>query len=216
VAVSIALGSPHVGIAQEASVAEEKPAAKEDAEEAKEEKDQEKSVDDKARKKEDATDEKSAKGESAKEEKKQEAEKSSDAKADEDSKKEDTKPTAEKTGKDESKTPTEASKKSADTAKREKVRLALLTLKDALPETAGQVGPFAETQLDLREVVSRLEKASKDKSIAGVVLDIQNPSIGRGKVEELRGAISIRSSSESWESRRTSSTSENTKAQPSR
>jgi len=75
-------------------------------------------------------------------------------------------------------------------SKRNKVRVALLTLKDTLPETSGQVGPFSETQLDLREMITRLEKAGKDKAIAGVLLDIQNPSIGRGKVEELRGAIS--------------------------
>jgi protease-4 len=74
-------------------------------------------------------------------------------------------------------------------AKRDKVRLAMLTLKDSLPESSGQVGPFGETTLDLRETINRLEKASKDKSIAGVVLDIQNPAIGRGKIEELRAAI---------------------------
>jgi protease-4 len=73
--------------------------------------------------------------------------------------------------------------------KRDKVRLALLTLKDTLPESAGQVGPFGETSLDLREAINRLEKAAKDKSISGLVLDIQNPSIGRGKIEELRAAI---------------------------
>jgi protease IV len=73
---------------------------------------------------------------------------------------------------------------------REKVRLALVTLKNELPETAGQEGPFAETQLDLREAVKRIEKAAKDKSISGIVFDIQNPSIGRGKVDELRAAIS--------------------------
>jgi protease-4 len=74
-------------------------------------------------------------------------------------------------------------------AKRDKVRLALLTLKEAMPETSAQLGPFGEMQLDLREAVTRLEKAAKDKSIAGIVLDIQNPMIGRGKVDELRGAI---------------------------
>jgi len=75
-------------------------------------------------------------------------------------------------------------------AKQAKVRLAMLTLKDSLPETAGQAGPFSDIRLDLRELVGRLEKAAKDKSISGIVLDIQNPEIGRGKVEELRGAIS--------------------------
>jgi protease-4 len=82
-----------------------------------------------------------------------------------------------------------AKKKALPSANRDKVRLALLTLKDELPESSSQVSPFGETQLDLREAIDRLEKASKDKSIAGVVLDIQNPMIGRGKVDELRGAI---------------------------
>lgn len=75
------------------------------------------------------------------------------------------------------------------TPKRERIRLAVLTLKDTLPESTGEIGPFAETQINLREVVSRLERAAKDKTIAGMVLDIRNPQIGRGKVEELRGAI---------------------------
>ncbi len=75
-------------------------------------------------------------------------------------------------------------------AKGDKVRLAILTLKDNLPETAQQAGPFSESRLDLREVMGRLEKAAKDKSVSGIVLDIQNPEIGRGKVDELRGAIS--------------------------
>ncbi len=81
-------------------------------------------------------------------------------------------------------------KQAAERVRREKVRLALFTLKSSLPESSGQAGPFGETQINLRETISRLERASKDKSIAGIVLDIQNPSIGRGKLEELRGAIS--------------------------
>lgn len=74
--------------------------------------------------------------------------------------------------------------------KGDKIRLALLVLKDELAETSGQVGPFGETKLDLRELVSRLEKAAKDDGIKGVVFDIRNPGIGRAKVEELRAAIS--------------------------
>jgi protease IV len=79
---------------------------------------------------------------------------------------------------------------SEKSAKSEKVRLAMVTLKDSLPESAEQAGPFGENKLDMREVASRLEKAAKDKSVSGVILDIQNPTIGRGKVDELRGAIS--------------------------
>ena len=80
-------------------------------------------------------------------------------------------------------------KKAASAAKRDKVRLALMTLKEELAESTAQASPFGETQLDLREAINRLDKASKDKSIAGLVLDIQNPAIGRGKIDELRAAI---------------------------
>jgi protease-4 len=51
------------------------------------------------------------------------------------------------------------------------------------------MGLFGQTSIDLREAITRLEKASKDKSISGVVLNIENPAIGRGKIEELRAAI---------------------------
>ena len=85
---------------------------------------------------------------------------------------------------------TAKSKEKSQTPKHDKVRLAMLTLKSSMPETSGQAGPFGETQLDLRETINRLEKAAKDKSVSGVVLDIHNPEIGRGKIDELRGAIS--------------------------
>lgn len=84
---------------------------------------------------------------------------------------------------------TNADEKKKKSAQKEKVRLALLTLKDALPETTAELGPFGEAFMDLREVQKRLEKAADDDSVAGVVLDIQNPDVGRGKVEELRAAI---------------------------
>ncbi len=74
-------------------------------------------------------------------------------------------------------------------SKHEKIRLAMLTLKSSLPESAGQVGLFGEAQLDSRETIKRFEKAAKDKSVSGLVLDIQSPEIGRAKIEELRGAI---------------------------
>jgi protease IV len=97
-----------------------------------------------------------------------------------------------KSDSDSNKKPSAASKskqKSSASSKRDKVRLALLVLKDDLPETSGQMGLFGQADIDLREAINRLEKASKDKSISGVVLNIENPAIGRGKVEELRDAI---------------------------
>lgn len=81
-------------------------------------------------------------------------------------------------------------KEKAKDSKPEKIRLAMVTLKDSLPETAEQAGPFGEAHLDLREVIARLGKAAKDKTVSGIILDIQNLEVGRGKVDELRGAIS--------------------------
>src|SRR3954447_8506976 len=82
------------------------------------------------------------------------------------------------------------SKSKATSESKEKVRLAMLTLKDEMAESGAQEGPFSEARLDLREAISRLAKAAKDDSVSGIVLDIQSPRIGRGKVDELRGAIS--------------------------
>ena len=90
----------------------------------------------------------------------------------------------------ESKSKTATAKHEPEKPKGEKIRLAMLTLKDSLPESAEQAGPFGENKLDMREVTNRLEKAAKDKTVSGIILDIQNPTIGRGKVDELRGAIS--------------------------
>ncbi len=82
-----------------------------------------------------------------------------------------------------------AKTKAAVEKKGDRVRLALLVVKDELAETSGQMGPFGESTVDLREMVNRLERAAKDEEIAGVVLDIRNPGIGRAKVDELRAAI---------------------------
>ena len=73
--------------------------------------------------------------------------------------------------------------------KRNKIRLAQFIVKNSLPESLGQSGPFGETQLDLREMISRIDKAADDNTIAGAILDLQNPEIGRGRIYELRAAI---------------------------
>jgi protease IV len=117
---------------------------------------------------------------------KKDAEKSAESKTETKAKSEEKAKSDEKT---KSASDSSAKKEKEKTPKRDKVRMAMLTLKDSLPETAEQAGPFGEAHLDLREVINRLEKAGKDKSVSGVVLDIQNPSIGRGKIDELRGAI---------------------------
>jgi protease-4 len=73
--------------------------------------------------------------------------------------------------------------------KRQKVRFALFKLEGALSENSGQAGLFGDTQSDLRKLVEHLDKAAKDKTVAGAVLDIRNPDVGPGKVEEIRAAI---------------------------
>lgn len=126
--------------------------------------------------------------------KQKDADKKDQAKADEQAKAaKDAKAKADKNGKAEHKFSADSAKsEKADKAaakKHDKIRLAMLTLKDSLPETSGVDGPFGDVKLDLGELTKRLEKAAKDKSVTGLVLDFQSPNIGRGKVEELRGAI---------------------------
>ncbi len=134
-----------------------------------------------------AADKKPAKDDAAAVEKKSDEKKSDEQAA------KDAKAKAETNGKVEHKSSTDSSKAEraakAEAKKHDKVRLAMLTLKDSLPETSGIDGPFGEAKLDLGELTKRLEKAAKDKSVTGLVLDFQSPNIGRGKVEELRGAI---------------------------
>jgi len=68
-------------------------------------------------------------------------------------------------------------------------KVAVITIKGALPETAGQVGLFAELEQNLSQVIERLDRAGQDKDIAAVMIEVRNPDAGRGKIEELRGAI---------------------------
>ncbi|WP_442482496.1 signal peptide peptidase SppA [Aeoliella sp. SH292] len=70
-----------------------------------------------------------------------------------------------------------------------KVRLAQLNITSSLPEGPGGAGLFGELQVDLRSLLDRIERASKDDTIQGLVLKIENPSIGRGTMNEVREAI---------------------------
>jgi len=71
----------------------------------------------------------------------------------------------------------------------DKARLALIVLSQSMPESPGVMGPFGDQQLDLRSTIARLERAAEDDDIHGLVLKIQSPAIGRGKINELREAI---------------------------
>jgi protease-4 len=86
-------------------------------------------------------------------------------------------------------TATATATEKAPEPKRNKIRLAKFILKSSLPESLGGSGLFGETQLDLAETISRIDKAGDDRTIAGAILDIQNPEVGRGRIYELRAAI---------------------------
>ena len=64
-----------------------------------------------------------------------------------------------------------------------------MVLSGEIPEVIGEVGPFGDLKTDLRKVLDRFEKAADDDRIKGIVLDLHNPQIGRGKANELREAI---------------------------
>ena len=64
-----------------------------------------------------------------------------------------------------------------------------LTLQGGMSETAMAPGLFGELQSNLRAMIDRLDRAATDQKVAAVVLRIRNPSIGRGKIHELRQAI---------------------------
>jgi protease-4 len=110
--------------------------------------------------------------------------------ANKDSAKKESKPTTSKPAKSADKTAKDAaSDDKAAASKHPKIRFAQFILKDTMPETSGQSGPFGDLKLDLKEAVSRIDKAGDDKSITGAILDIRDAEIGRGKIQELRGAI---------------------------
>ena len=85
-----------------------------------------------------------------------------------------------------SKKSTEDEKSAKPEAK--KVRLALITIEGGLPESPGEMSLFGDLGVDLRKTMARLEQAGEDKSVAGVILEIET-EIGRGKLNELRSSI---------------------------
>ncbi len=70
------------------------------------------------------------------------------------------------------------------------VQIDSLVVKGGLPESTGRFGFFGDVRMDLRKLISRLDKAASDARLVGVVLRIRNPVIGRGRLAELRAAVS--------------------------
>jgi len=67
--------------------------------------------------------------------------------------------------------------------------IAHLRIAGSLAEGTGQGGLWADVSPRLHRLVERLDKAAADERVAGVVLAIESPDIGRGRGDELRAAI---------------------------
>ncbi len=65
-----------------------------------------------------------------------------------------------------------------------------IELKGGYAEGPQMMGLFGDVSESLAEAIGRLDKAAKDDAVTGVVLKIDGPSIGRGKLNEFRQAIS--------------------------
>ncbi|MBS0204450.1 MAG: signal peptide peptidase SppA [Planctomycetes bacterium] len=79
----------------------------------------------------------------------------------------------------------------ADAAKaiKKKLSVAHIELHGAYPEGTGAPGLFGEAVETLGTILQRLEKASRDDDLDGVILHINGPSIGWAKLNELRTGI---------------------------
>lgn len=64
-----------------------------------------------------------------------------------------------------------------------------IELKGGYAEGPQMMGLFGDITESLAEAIGRLDKAAKDDTVTGVVLKLNGPSIGRGKLNEFRQAI---------------------------
>jgi protease-4 len=67
--------------------------------------------------------------------------------------------------------------------------IAHLRITGDLPDGVGQGGLLADLAPRLHRIVERLDKAAGDERVAGVLLSIESPAVGRGRADELRAAI---------------------------
>ncbi len=97
------------------------------------------------------------------------------------------KPGAAKKSATEKSTTSEAARKTKSlTAKHQVVKF---TLDGDYPEGPGGAGVFADIRPSLATIVQRIDAAASDEDVRAVWLKIEDLRIGRGKINELRGAI---------------------------
>lgn len=79
-------------------------------------------------------------------------------------------------------------KKTEDSAEK-KTAWAEIVLKGSYPEGASMPGIFGAAVENLSKIVERLDRAAEDDEIAGLFLEIDSPTLGWGKLHEIREAI---------------------------
>ena len=70
-----------------------------------------------------------------------------------------------------------------------KLSLAVIDIDESYPEGPDKPGVFGDMKPTLAKIIERIDKAAADDKMAGIVLDIEGAELGRGKLEELRSAI---------------------------
>ncbi|HEY2828441.1 MAG TPA: signal peptide peptidase SppA, partial [Pirellulales bacterium] len=70
-----------------------------------------------------------------------------------------------------------------------KLNLASFDLDESYPEGAGQPGIFGELSPNLAKLIERIDKAAADSKMYGIIIHLNDPQVGRGKLDELRSAI---------------------------
>ncbi|MBI1345707.1 signal peptide peptidase SppA [bacterium] len=73
--------------------------------------------------------------------------------------------------------------------KPKKLTYAHIQIKGSLPEGAQPMGLFGETVDTLADILQRLRKAAEDAKVHGVVIHVDDVSVGWGKIHELRTEI---------------------------
>ncbi|MGW8257497.1 MAG: signal peptide peptidase SppA [Thermoguttaceae bacterium] len=68
-------------------------------------------------------------------------------------------------------------------------KIVCFTLKDDYPEGPKAVGLIGKLHLSLADLLERIDAAAKDQEVAAVWIKIEDLEVGRGKINEIRAAI---------------------------
>ncbi len=77
----------------------------------------------------------------------------------------------------------------AKKAAAKKPKVVCFTLHGEYPEGPASADLFSEVRPSLSDIIGRIDAAGKDKDVAAVWIKLEGLSAGRGKINELRGAI---------------------------